>query len=102
MAAVHLTRIYTRTGDGGTTAIGDGTRVGKTDLRIVAAADVDECNAALGVALALGDLSGEVRSRRSEIQTELCDGGAAVGNPIVSEPSYPPLRITEAYVTRLE
>lgn len=102
MAGIHLTRIYTKTGDGGTTAIGDGTRVPKTDPRIVATADVDECNAALGVALALGDLSEEVRSVLGEIQNELFDVGADTCNPITPDPSYPPLRITEDYVTRLE
>ena len=55
--AVHLTRIYTKTGDAGTTALGDGSRVAKTDPRIEAYADVDETNAAIGVALALGDLA---------------------------------------------
>src|SRR3954454_21595593 len=49
--AVHLTRIYTRTGDAGMTALGDGSRVPKTDSRIEAYADVDETNAAIGVAL---------------------------------------------------
>ena len=49
--AVHLTRIYTKTGDAGTTGLGNFERVAKTDPRIVAYADVDECNAALGVAL---------------------------------------------------
>src|SRR5690349_16065982 len=60
--AVHLTRIYTRTGDAGTTALGDGSRVRKTDPRIVAYADTDECNSAIGVALALGNLPDEVRT----------------------------------------
>src|SRR5207244_11063017 len=54
--AVHLTRIYTRTGDDGTTALGDMSRVAKTDPRVVAYADCDETNAAVGVALALGGL----------------------------------------------
>jgi cob(I)alamin adenosyltransferase len=102
MAAVHLTRIYTKTGDGGTTAIGDGSRVPKTDPRIVATADVDECNAALGVALALGDLPEEVRAVLEELQNELFDLGADLCNPVTPDPAYPPLRITEAYVTRLE
>jgi len=55
--AVHLTRIYTRTGDDGTTALGDGSRVHKTDPRIAAYADTDECNAGIGAALALCNLS---------------------------------------------
>src|SRR3978361_773177 len=51
--AVHLTRIYTRTGDDGTTALGDMSRVRKTDPRVGAYADCDETNAALGVGTAL-------------------------------------------------
>lgn len=52
--AVHLTRIYTRTGDDGTTGLSDMSRVAKTDARLVAYADCDEANAAIGAALALG------------------------------------------------
>jgi cob(I)alamin adenosyltransferase len=54
---VNLTRIYTRTGDDGTTALGDFSRVRKTDPRLEAYADVDEANSALGVAIASGGLS---------------------------------------------
>ena len=59
--AVHLTRIYTKTGDDGTTALGDMSRVPKTSPRIAAFADVDEANAAIGAAIALGDLAEDVR-----------------------------------------
>ena len=52
--AVHLTRIYTRTGDDGTTGLSDFSRVSKNDARLVAYADCDEANSALGVAIALG------------------------------------------------
>ena len=52
--AVHLTRIYTRTGDDGTTGLSDFSRVSKNDTRLVAYADCDETNAAIGVAMALG------------------------------------------------
>ena len=100
--AVHLTRIYTKTGDGGTTALGDGTRVPKTDPRIGAYADVDETNAAIGVALALGDLPDDVAAVLTQIQNDLFDVGADLSTPIAENPKYPPLRITEAYVTRLE
>src|SRR5918995_1451967 len=58
--SVHLTRIYTKTGDDGTTALGDMSRVAKTDPRLVAYADVDESNSAIGVALALGELPAEI------------------------------------------
>ena len=99
---VHLTRIYTRTGDAGTTALGNGDRVPKTDPRITAYADVDECNAAIGVALALGELPDDVREVLTAVQNDLFDVGADLCNPVEENPKYPPLRVTEAYVTRLE
>jgi cob(I)alamin adenosyltransferase len=100
--AVHLTRIYTKTGDAGTTALGDGSRVAKTDPRIAAYADTDECNAAIGVALALGQLPDDVHGVLTVVQNDLFDVGADLCNPIVAEPRYPPLRISEHYLTRLE
>jgi cob(I)alamin adenosyltransferase len=100
--AVHLTRIYTRTGDGGETRLGNNELVAKTDPRIVAYADADECNAALGVALALGDLPADIRTLVTAVQNDLFDIGADLCNPIADDPPYPPLRITEEYVTRLE
>jgi cob(I)alamin adenosyltransferase len=100
--AVHLTRIYTRAGDGGQTRLGNNEVAAKTDPRIAAYADTDECNAALGVALALGDLRDDVRAVVTTIQNDLFDVGADLCNPIAADPPYPPLRITEEYVTRLE
>ena len=100
--AVHLTRIYTRTGDGGETRLGNNEVVAKTDPRITAYADADECNAALGVALALGALPDDVREVLLAVQNDLFDVGADLCNPLSDNPPYPPLRITEAYVTRLE
>jgi cob(I)alamin adenosyltransferase len=100
--AVHLTRIYTRTGDAGQTRLGNNEQVAKTDPRISAYADADECNAALGVALALGALSEDVRGVLTTVQNDLFDVGADLCNPISDDPPYPPLRITEAYITRLE
>lgn len=110
--SVHLTRIYTRTGDAGTTALGNGERVPKTDPRIAAYADVDECNAAIGVALALGDLPEAVREALTAVQNDLFDVGADLCNPVAEHPKYPgggggraggpALRVTEAYLTRLE
>ncbi len=105
--AVHLTRIYTRTGDDGTSGLGDFTRVPKTDPRLVAYADVDEANCALGVALALGSLPQHLVTVLRQVQNDLFDVGADLCNPIVdpknqTEPKYPPLRIDESYVTRLE
>jgi cob(I)alamin adenosyltransferase len=100
--AVHLTRIYTRAGDAGQTRLGNNELVAKTDPRIAAYADADECNAALGVAIALGDLPPAVAERLATIQNDLFDVGADLCNPIAADPPYPPLRITPAYVTRLE
>ena len=100
--AVHLTRIYTKTGDDGTTGLGDFSRVPKTDVRLAAYADTDECNAAIGVAVTVGDLAGDVLEPLRQVQNDLFDVGADLCAPIVPDPRYPPLRITEEYVTRLE
>lgn len=100
--AVHLTRIYTRTGDNGTTALGNGERVPKTEPRIAAYADVDECNAAIGTALALADLPEDLRSILTSVQNDLFDVGADLCNPVTPDPAYPPLRVTQEYVDRLE
>ncbi|MGA8116745.1 MAG: cob(I)yrinic acid a,c-diamide adenosyltransferase [Actinocatenispora sp.] len=100
--AVHLTRIYTRTGDDGTTGLNDFSRVAKTDERIGAYADVDETNAAIGMALALGGLDEDLRGVLSRVQNDLFDVGADLATPIVPDPKHPPLRITDEYVGRLE
>jgi cob(I)alamin adenosyltransferase len=103
--AVHLTRIYTRTGDDGTTALGDMSRVPKTDPRLAAYADVDEANSSIGVALALGDLASageDVVAVLRGVQNDLFDVGADLCTPVVPDPKYPPLRVSEDYVTRLE
>jgi cob(I)alamin adenosyltransferase len=104
---VNLTRIYTRTGDDGTTALGDFSRTSKTDPRLVAYADVDETNAAIGVALALGGLPDALGSLLTRIQNELFDVGADLCVPVAppaagAEPAPAPLRITPEYVDRLE
>ncbi|MFD0582158.1 cob(I)yrinic acid a,c-diamide adenosyltransferase [Dactylosporangium darangshiense] len=100
--AIHLTRIYTKTGDTGTTGLGDFSRVSKTDPRIVAYADVDEANAAIGVALALGSLDERVAAVLRVVQNDLFDVGADLCNPIIAEPAHPPLRVTAEQVERLE
>jgi cob(I)alamin adenosyltransferase len=100
--AVHLTRIYTKTGDTGTTALGDMSRVPKTSARVGAYADSDETNAAIGVAVALGDLPAPLAAVLRQIQNDLFDVGADLCTPITPGPAYPPLRVTEDYVTRLE
>jgi cob(I)alamin adenosyltransferase len=99
---VNLTRIYTRTGDGGETRLGDMSTTRKTDLRLAAYADVDESNAQLGVALAQGSLDEDVAAVLTTVQNDLFDVGADFCTPVVPDPEYPPLRIEQAYVDRLE
>ena len=100
--AVHLTRIYTRTGDDGTSSLSDFSRVDKNDPRLLAYADCDEANAALGVAVALGHPEEPLRTVLTWVQNDLFDAGADLSTPIVDNPERPPLRITEAYIERLE
>jgi cob(I)alamin adenosyltransferase len=99
---VVLSRIYTRTGDGGTTALGDGSRVAKGDPRLAAYADVDEANCAIGTALALGRLDSDIAALLTRVQNEMFDVGADLCNPVVSDPKYPPLRVEESYISDLE
>ncbi|MCV7102938.1 cob(I)yrinic acid a,c-diamide adenosyltransferase [Mycobacterium palustre] len=100
--AIHLTRIYTRTGDDGTTGLSDFSRVSKNDPRLVAYADCDEANSAIGVAVALGRPNEEIGGVLRQIQNDLFDAGADLSTPVVANPEYPPLRVTQAYVDRLE
>jgi cob(I)alamin adenosyltransferase len=100
--SVVLSRIYTKTGDDGTTALGDLSRVAKTDLRLAAYADVDEANCAIGVAVTAGGLAEDVQKLLLRIQNELFDVGADLCNPLRPDPPYPPLRIDESYITGLE
>ena len=100
--AVHLTRIYTKTGDDGTTALGDMSRVPKTDPRVGAYADCDDTNAAIGMALALGALPERVAAVLRTIQNDLFDVGADLCTPVRPDPQYPPLRVEPGYVQRLE
>lgn len=99
---VRLTRVYTRTGDDGTSGLGDFSRVDKTDPRLGAYADVDEANCAIGVALALGSLDQHLVVVLRQVQNDLFDVGADLCTPITQDPRHPPLRIDESYVTRLE
>jgi cob(I)alamin adenosyltransferase len=99
---VNLTRIYTRTGDDGTTGLSDFSRVPKTDPRLAAYADSEEANAALGVVLAVGAPPEELVAPLRQIQNDLFDVGADLATPVVAEPEYPPLRVTEKQVRRLE
>ena len=99
---VNLTRIYTRTGDDGTTTLGDMSRTRKTDPRLAAYADVDEANSCIGVALAMGGLPADVADLLRSLQNDLFDVGADLCTPVVQDAEHQPLRITEDYVTRLE
>ncbi|MEG8277984.1 cob(I)yrinic acid a,c-diamide adenosyltransferase [Streptomyces sp. AHA2] len=99
---VNLTRIYTRTGDQGTTALGDMSRVAKTDLRISAYADANEANAVIGTAIALGGLDEEVVKVLTRVQNDLFDVGADLSTPVVENPGFPPLRVEQSYIDKLE
>jgi len=99
---VNLTRIYTRTGDDGTTSLVDFSRTSKNDLRLVAYADVDEANSQLGVALALNELGDDIAVVLRRVQNDLFDVGADLGAPVVENPEHPQLRVEQGYVTRVE
>jgi cob(I)alamin adenosyltransferase len=99
---VNLTRIYTRTGDTGSTRLGDGVSTRKTDARVEAFGAVDETNAAIGVALtALADES--LTRLLREVQNDLFDVGADLCRPpSPQDAAAPPLRVTANRVTRVE
>ena len=99
---VVLSRVYTKTGDDGTTALGDMCRVRKTDVRLTAYADVDETNSVLGLAVALGAPSPELADLLRSVQNDLFDVGADLSTPVTEQPAHPPLRITAEYTERLE
>ena len=104
---VNLTRIYTRTGDDGSTRLGDMSLTSKLDLRLQAYADVDEANAQIGMALALGrqfagSIDEDVAAVLTHVQNDLFDVGADLSCPVVEHPEYPPLRVESDYVDRLE
>ena len=95
---VKLNKIYTKTGDGGTAGLVDGSRVSKSSLRMTAIGEVDEANAAIGVAIAALGV-GEVREKLLTIQNDLFDLGADVATPGEIEGA---LRIVAPQVERLE
>lgn len=107
---VKLTRIYTRGGDQGETSLGDGTRVPKHACRVAAYGTVDEANACIGLArLHTGGSGGgqpgllaEADAMLGRIQNDLFDLGADLCTPEQQDPPYPPLRIVDAQVDRLE
>ena len=100
---VVLSKIYTKTGDGGETALGNGSRVAKHSARVSAYGTVDELNSTLGLARLHAD--GEMNAQLSLIQNDLFDLGADLCRPDMdkdADAKYPPLRITDAQVDRLE
>lgn len=99
---VNLTRIYTRTGDDGSTNLVDMSRTSKNDARLVVYADTDEANSQIGVALATGGLDADVVAVLTHVQNDLFDLGSDVGNPVVPDPEFTPLRVEPDYVERLE
>ncbi len=99
---VNLTKIYTRTGDDGTTSLGDFSRTSKNDPRLHAYADTNEANAAIGVALASGQLPEEIRTTLLRVQNELFDVGADLCTPLRQSYQYPPLRVEQPWIDDLE
>ena len=99
---VVLNEIYTKTGDAGETALGNGARVAKHAMRVTAYGTVDELNAFVGVARLD---SGDIDEALSRIQNDLFDLGADLCRPDMekdAEAEYPPLRMADAQVSRLE
>ena len=99
---VNLTRIYTKTGDDGTTSLGDMSRTSKNDPRLEAYATVDEANSTIGVVLATDALSDAVRALLVRIQNDLFDVGADLCTPVVDAPAFEPLRVLESQIVYLE
>jgi len=98
---VNLTRIYTRTGDTGSTRLGDNSETRKDDPRLQAYADVDELNSNIGLALT-HSVDEQVRAVLTTVQNDLFDVGADLCTPVVENPEFPPLRVEPDYVERLE
>ena len=99
---VILSKIYTRTGDAGTTRLSDNSEVSKNDPRVEAYGSIDEANAAIGVALAMGTLPARLTEMLRLIQNELFDVGADLSTPRHPSPRWPPLRIEQPSIDRLE
>ena len=100
---VNLTRIYTKTGDDGTTSLGDMSRTSKNDPRLEAYADVDEANSAIGVVIALGNITeSEPLALLTRIQNDLFDVGADLCTPVIDDQKVEPLRVTEEQIKYIE
>lgn len=99
---VVLSRIYTRTGDGGETRLSDLSKTRKSDPRVSAYGDVDETNSAIGVVLTHPDIPDPIRQALARVQNELFDVGADLSTPLADNPKHPPLRTQQAAIDRLE
>ncbi|MBO6640080.1 MAG: cob(I)yrinic acid a,c-diamide adenosyltransferase [Roseitalea sp.] len=100
---VVLNKIYTKTGDDGTTALGTGERRLKYDLRVSAYGTVDEANACIGLARLHTGADADLDRMLSRIQNDMFDLGADLATPETEEKlDYEPLRVTDAQVTRIE
>ena len=100
---VRLNKIYTRTGDDGTTALASGARRSKADLRVEAYGAIDETNAAIGMArAALGDSEPALGHMLARIQNDLFDLGADLATPADAPRAEGALRIVQSQVDRLE
>ena len=97
----NLTRIYTKTGDDGTTSLGDMSRTSKNDPRLEAFATVDEANSFIGVAM-LHVESHEIKTLLLRIQNELFDVGADLCTPVIENPTTEALRVTEKQIYYIE
>ncbi len=100
---VVLNKIYTKTGDAGETALGNGARVAKHSMRVTAYGTVDELNATVG--LARQHAEDDMDAHLMRIQNDLFDLGADLCTPDMEQDAtkeYPPLRVVDAQVTRLE
>ncbi|WP_297748428.1 cob(I)yrinic acid a,c-diamide adenosyltransferase [uncultured Tessaracoccus sp.] len=98
---VTLSKIYTRTGDGGETRLTDNSVARKTDLRVEAYGQVDEANSAIGLAVAFG-LPERIVEMFDVVRSELFDLGADLSNPLSEHPKWEPLRIVQSSIDRLE
>jgi len=99
---VKLNKIYTRTGDGGSAGLVDGSRVAKSAARMVAIGEVDEANCAIGAAIAALDPASPLGPKLRMIQNEMFDLGADIATPFGTDFEEHALRIVARQVTRLE
>ena len=99
---VKLNKIYTRTGDGGSAGLVDGSRVSKSSPRMTAIGEVDEANSAIGVAIAALDPDSELALHLRRIQNEMFDLGADIATPFGTDFEQHALRIVARQVARIE